>query len=287
MFWWMLWVSRWCSLSFGCCYSDLLQVSRPETPNLPMCPPSRPKSEARRDTRDRCWNQASHFWCSCTTLWVIHTWVQNSTCTPHSYETSPFDGPKCVFITHTHTHTHTYVYTYSTRYHSRRKFRSQTSDSMDRWKSTGGKSQRREEKKREDQRRERVRRKKIQVCEKIGKLQNTVFFQWFVAPEGQKVGSLTSQNVQHTHTHHARTTFGSWDVKKVHAVVVRSTCRSQRRKKLRGTEHFWTFRCRFTWQAQGIVHLVKSEQNVRVLWQFQKKWQAWDICRGSGKMHFA
>ena len=25
---------------------------------------------------------------------------------------------------------------------------------------------------------------------------------------------------------------------------------------------FWRFRCRFAWQAQGIVHLVKSEQNV-------------------------
>ena len=37
----------------------------------------------------------------------------------------------------------------------RRKFRSQTSDNMDRWKSRGGKSQRREEKK-EDQKRERV-----------------------------------------------------------------------------------------------------------------------------------
>jgi len=24
------------------------------------------------------------------------------------------------------------------------------------------------------------------------------------------------------------------------------------------------------WQAQGIVHLVKSEQNVRVLWHFKK-----------------
>ena len=36
---------------------------------------------------------------------------------------------------------------------SRRKFRSQTSDNMDRWKSTGGKSQRREEKRREEERR--------------------------------------------------------------------------------------------------------------------------------------
>ena len=71
----------------------------------------------------------------------------------------------------------------------RRKFRSQTSDNMDRWKSRGGKSQRGEEQKREDQRRERVRRKKMQVREKVGKSRSTVFFQWFVAPEGRKVGS--------------------------------------------------------------------------------------------------
>ena len=43
------------------------------------------------------------------------------------------------------------------------------------------------------------------------------------------------------------------------------------------SRHFWTLRCRFAWQAQGIVHLVKSEQNVRVLSHFQKRWQAWGI----------
>jgi hypothetical protein len=42
------------------------------------------------------------------------------------------------------------------------------SDSMDRWRRRGGKSQRREEQKR-DQRRERVRRKKMHVREKVGK----------------------------------------------------------------------------------------------------------------------
>ena len=42
---------------------------------------------------------------------------------------------------------------------NRRKFRSQTSDNMDKWKSRGGKSQRREEQKREDQRREKVKKK--------------------------------------------------------------------------------------------------------------------------------
>ena len=61
---------------------------------------------------------------------------------------------------------------------------------MDRWKSRGGKSQRREGQKKEDQRRERVRRKKMQACEKVEKSRFTVFFQWFVAPEGRKVGSL-------------------------------------------------------------------------------------------------
>ena len=82
---------------------------------------------------------------------------------------------------------------------------------------------------------------------------------------------------------------------KLHAVVARSTCPSQNgqsascsehfwklrcrksarscgakmceahfevksAKKLGGSEHFWTFRYRFAWHAQGIVHVVKSEQ---------------------------
>ena len=52
------------------------------------------------------------------------------------------------------------------------------------------------------------------------------------------------------------------------------------------SDHFWTFRCRFACRRQGIVHSVKSEQNVRVLLHFQKRWQAWDIWRGSAKIHF-
>ena len=66
-----------------------------------------------------------------------------------------------------------------------------------------------------------------------------------------------------------RTTFGGSDVEKVHTVVARSTFRSQNVKNTRGSDHFWRFRCRFARQAQGIVHLVKSEKNVRVLWHFQ------------------
>ena len=87
--------------------------------------------------------------------------------------------------------------------------------------------------------------------------------------------------------HKVRTTFGSWDVEKVHAVVARSTFRSENAQSTSVSDHFWRFRCRFAWQAQRIVHLVKSEQNVRVLQHVQKRWQAWGIWRGSSKMHFA
>ena len=48
--------------------------------------------------------------------------------------------------------------------------------------------------------------------------------------------------------------------------MARSTFRSQNVQNTPRSDHFWTFRARFAWQAQGIVHLVKSEQNVRVLW---------------------
>ena len=66
----------------------------------------------------------------------------------------------------------------------------------------------------------------------------------------------------------SRTTFGGSDVEKVHGVVARSTFRSQNVKNTRISDHFWRFRCGFAWQAQGIVHLVKSEQNARVFVAF-------------------
>jgi len=69
-----------------------------------------------------------------------------------------------------------------------------------------------------------------------------------------------------------RSTFGSWDVEKVHAVVARSTFRSQKCKK-----SGWTFRCRFAWQVQGIMHLIKSEQKREGFVAFPKRWQAWDL----------
>jgi len=91
-------------------------------------------------------------------------------------------------------------------WHHRRKFRSQTSDKMDRWKSRAGKSKRREEKrsegkgregkKREDQK---IRRSEDQKKDDAGARKSrkvakhygfSMFFQCSVALEGRRVGSL-------------------------------------------------------------------------------------------------
>ena len=170
-------------------------------------------------------------------------------------------------------------------------------------KSRGGRVRevkRREEQSRAEQSRGEERRGKKIKKEKVSKKEDPG------ARKGRKVakhcvfpmivGSLKRQVRSHVvkmkKTHHARTTFKSFYVERVHAVVARSKFPSQKCKKLTGSEHFWKlrcrcgpkhiskskmqkmggtehfwtlFRCRFAWQAMGIVHLVKSEQNVRVL----------------------
>ena len=152
----------------------------------------------------------------------------------------------------------------------------------------------------------------MQMREKVGKSRNTVFFQWFEAPDGRKVGSLKrrvrsqlarwemknctplwreayfkvkmykapqcrttfgswdvervhavvgrsifrSQNAQNTPV---RTTFGSWDVEKAHAVVARSMFRSQNVQNTPGSDHFWKLRCRKSARRCGAKHISKSK----------------------------
>ena len=152
---------------------------------------------------------------------------------------------------------------------------------MDRWKAEQGRGREKRKIRREKIRRERVRRKKMQMREKVGKSRNTVFFQWFVAPEGRKVGSLKRRvqsqlarwemkictplwreahfEVKMYKTHHARTTFGSWDVEKVHAVVARSRFRSQNVQSAPASDHFWQLRCRKSARRCGAKHIWKSK----------------------------
>ena len=119
----------------------------------------------------------------------------------------------------------------------------------------------------------------MQMREKIGKSRLTVFFQWFVAPEGRKVGSLkrwvrshlarwemknctplwreADFEIKMCKAHQLRTTFGSWDVEKVHAVVARSTFRSQNVQNTPAPDHFWQLRCRKSARRCGAKHISK------------------------------
>ena len=152
----------------------------------------------------------------------------------------------------------------------RRKFRSETSDNMDSWKAEVRRV-----------RREKIRRKKMQVREKVGKSRNTVFFQWFGAPGGRKVGSLKRRvrtqlarwemknctplwreahfQVKSVKNWRSRTTFGSWDVEKVHAVVARSTFPSQNVQNTSAPDHFLKLRCRKSARRCGAKHISKSK----------------------------
>ena len=60
-------------------------------------------------------------------------------------------------------------------------------------------------------------------------------------------------------THHCRTTFGSCDVEKVHAVVVRSTFPSQNVQNTPGPYHFWKLQCRKSARRCGAKHISKSK----------------------------
>ena len=60
-------------------------------------------------------------------------------------------------------------------------------------------------------------------------------------------------------THHSRTAFGSWDVEKVHAIAVRSTCRSQNVQSTPTSEHFWKLTCRKSAHRCGAKHISKSK----------------------------
>ena len=60
---------------------------------------------------------------------------------------------------------------------------------------------------------------------------------------------------------HVRATFGGSDVQKVHAVVARRTFRSKNVKNTRGSDHFWSFRCRFASLHYTTLHYTPQHYN--------------------------
>ena len=120
--------------------------------------------------------------------------------------------------------------------------------------------------------------------------------------------TFSSQNVQSTP---ASDHFWKLRCGKSARRCARSTFPSQIVKNTRGSDRFWKLRCQKSARSCGAKHISKSkwtkhttlgplldiqssfrvagardcEQNLRVSSHFQKRWQAWDIWRGSAKMH--
>ena len=120
--------------------------------------------------------------------------------------------------------------TYNNNY--RRKFRSQTSDNMDRWKAEMGRV--REEKRR----RKKIKKRKSEKKEDAGarkgrKVAKHCVFLMIWGSGGSKSRLAKAAGAKHASkskmykTHQVRTTSGSCDVEKVHAVVAGSTFPSQ------------------------------------------------------------
>ena len=166
---------------------------------------------------------------------------------------------------------------------------------MDRWKAEQERGREKRKIRRKKSRRERVRRKKMQMREKVGKSRNTAFFQRFVAPEDRKVGSLKRRvqsqlarwemknctpiwreahfQVKMYKTPGSRSTFGSWDVEKVHAVVARSTFRSQNVQNTPCTDFLhvqMSKKCTPLWrEAHFEVKMLKKNQGFGPLLEVQ------------------
>ena len=190
---------------------------------------------------------------------------------------------------------------------NRRKFRSQTSDNMDKWKAEVGRV--REEKKEEKISKKITSQKKEDPgARKSRKVAKHCVFPMICGSGGSKSGSLKRRVRSHVvrwemrsctplwredarstfpsqkvKTHQHRTTFGSWDVEKVHAVVARSTCESQNPQNTPCSHYFSMLRCSKRARLCGAKHISKSKRTkhttFRALWDVEMSKQCTPLWR--------
>ena len=169
---------------------------------------------------------------------------------------------------------------------------------------------RREEKKREEKRREEENKKKRKSQKKEDpgarkgrKVAKDCGFSMICGSGGSKSRLAKAAGAEPA---------GQMRDEKVHAVVAQNAFPSQNVQSAPCSDHFWELRClksarrcgaKQCWKHRGFgplldVHMCfraasardcgpfQKLASVRVLWHFQKGWQAWGIWRGSAKMHF-
>ena len=143
----------------------------------------------------------------------------------------------------------------------------------------------------------------MQMREKVGKSRKgRMFFQWFVAPEGRKVGSLkrrvrshlarwemencmplwceTQSEIKIYKTPQLRSPLKSYDVEKVHAVLARSTFRYQNIQTTPGPDQFLEVEMSKKWTPLGhTVHFEVKIFKKHHLWMVRCHfaWQAHGI----------
>ena len=150
---------------------------------------------------------------------------------------------------------------------------------MDRWKAEQGRGREKRKIRREKIRRERVRKKEDADARKGRKVAKHCVFPMICGSGGSKsrlakaagaepAGHRSDEKlhavVREAHfevkmykTHHSRTTFGSWDVEKVHAVVAQSTFWSKNAQSTSVSDDFWKLRCRKSARRCGAKHISK------------------------------
>ena len=107
-----------------------------------------------------------------------------------------------------------------------------------------------EEREREERERERVKRKKMQVREKVEQSRATVFFPMICGSRGSKSRLAKAAGAEPS----------DWmRDEKLHAVVARSTFRSQHVKSTSTLDRFWKLRCRKSSRRCGTKHISKSK----------------------------
>ena len=134
---------------------------------------------------------------------------------------------------------------YNTIQYNRRKFRSQTSDNMDRWKAEQGRG--REKRK--------IRRKKSKKKEDADARKGRKVAKHCVFPMIWGSGGSKSRLAKAAGAEPA----GQMRDEKLHAVVARRTFRSQNVQNTPGPDHFWQLRCRRSARRCGAKHISKSK----------------------------
>ena len=115
-------------------------------------------------------------------------------------------------------------------------------DEKQRWEESG------------KRRRKKIKQRKSQKKEDPGarkgrKVAKHCVFQWFVAPEGRKVGSLKRR---------LRSQLARWEMKNC-TPLWRSTFAIEKAKHTSRSDHFWKLRCRKCARRCGAKHISKSK----------------------------